>query len=111
MVGGLGAAYVGPDGTLAWEAGNIDADPFFVDPSMGDFHLTHQSPCRDAGDNSVATSLADFEGDPRMAWGGTVDIGADEFYTHLYYTGLASPGKEITGKLIGLPGTIPVGLF
>ena len=38
-------------------------------------------------------------------------MGADEFYPHLYYTGNASPGTNITGKLIGLPRTNPVGLF
>lgn len=29
---------------------NIDADPLFVDPGNGDYHLTENSPCIDAGD-------------------------------------------------------------
>jgi parallel beta-helix repeat protein len=34
-----------------WEGeGNIDADPLFVDPEIGDYHLTENSPCIDAGD-------------------------------------------------------------
>ncbi|MBU0754030.1 MAG: hypothetical protein KJ645_02755 [Planctomycetes bacterium] len=67
--------------------GNIDTGPLFVDPENGDFHITFNSPCRGSGDN-VAPGLPefDFEGDPRIACG-TVDMGADEFHTHLYYTG------------------------
>lgn len=34
-----------------WEGeGNIDADPLFIDPENGDYHLTVNSPCIDAGD-------------------------------------------------------------
>jgi hypothetical protein len=90
--------------------GNIDSDPLFVDGLNLDIHLTYQSPCRDAGDNHVVTELYDFEGDPRITYG-TVDMGADEFYTHLYCTGYFTPGGRISGKLVGLPGTSPVGLF
>jgi hypothetical protein len=91
-------------------SGNIDQDPAFVDASNGDFHLTHPSPCRNAGDNGFIFIQLDFEGDPRIA-GGLVDMGADEFYTHLYVTGSKTPGGSIEGKLVGLPGTSPVGLF
>ena len=31
-------------------SGNISADPLFVDPGNGDYHLTADSPCVDAGD-------------------------------------------------------------
>lgn len=91
--------------------GNIEADPLFADQVNNDYHLTFNSPCRGSGDNTAVTELTDFEGDPRMAWGGTVDMGADEFHTHLYYKGLASPNHLIEGKLVGLPGTYPTGLW
>jgi hypothetical protein len=94
---------VDPDCTLNWGAGMIDSDPLFVDPANDDFHLTFNSPCRDTGDNSgPGLPNEDFEGDPRIAYG-TVDMGADEFYTHLYYTGKASPNDKVNVNIIGLP--------
>ena len=65
-------------------AGNIDADPLFVNPSAGDYHLGAGSPCIDVGTNAAPDLPArDFEGDPRILDGdgdGTavVDMGADE---------------------------------
>lgn len=101
-------------------AGNINSNPGFV--AVGDFHLMIKSPCIDAG-NNFATYLPtyDFEGDPRkwdvpiiqdtgLGKPPMVDIGADEFHPHLYYTGLASPGNTVQVKIIGLPGTAPVGI-
>ncbi|MHC4944128.1 MAG: hypothetical protein ACYTG7_14030 [Planctomycetota bacterium] len=90
--------------------GNMDVDPLFADPAYYDCHLTYNSPCRNTGDNSAVTVLEDFEGDPRIAYG-KVDMGADEFYPHLYCTGNFTPGGSIKGKIVGLPGTSPVGLF
>jgi len=83
--------------------GNIDSDPLFVDPAARDFHNRHDSPCRNMGSNQVAPPQTfDFEGDPRVA-DGKVDIGADEFYPHLYYTGETKPGSTATVKVIGDP--------
>jgi predicted outer membrane repeat protein len=50
--------------------GNIDADPLFVDPVNGDFHLQAGSPCIDTGDPN---SPPDPDGTP-------ADMGA--FYFH-----------------------------
>jgi hypothetical protein len=33
--------------------GNIDADPFFVNPTNGDYRLRSGSPCRDTGQNAA----------------------------------------------------------
>lgn len=85
--GGSGANWdtsLGTDG-----GGNIDADPLFVDPNDGDYHLTANSPCIDAGDNTTVISTEDIDGDMRRiddtastdTGNGTapiVDIGADE---------------------------------
>jgi hypothetical protein len=111
VMGGQALVYVESGGVLDWKAGMIDTDPLFVDAAANDFHLTYLSPCRDAGDpDAPRKGDHDFEGDPRIALE-TVDMGADEFFTHLYCTGDFTPGGSMVGKLVGLPGTSPVGLF
>lgn len=90
--------------------GNISLDPLFADGPDGDCHLCYDSPCRDAGDNAApGLSAEDFEGDPRTAFK-LVDMGADEFFTHLYCTGDVAPGSWIDVKFVGVPNTVPVGL-
>ncbi|MHC4624226.1 MAG: right-handed parallel beta-helix repeat-containing protein [Planctomycetota bacterium] len=70
-------------------AGNIDADPCFVDLGYwqtadlwveGDYHLLSNSPCVDAGDPCYVPpeGAADIDGQPRIV-GACVDMGADEF--------------------------------
>jgi len=58
---------------------NIDADPLFTDPVVGDYHLRLDSPCINTGHNlDVPPSVVmDLEGNNRIA-GGTVDMGAYE---------------------------------
>ena len=73
----------------AWRGGgrgNLADDPRLQSPEEGDFHLTADSPCIDAGDyiNPIAP---DLEGDVRpmngilspRGNGSEIDIGADEF--------------------------------
>lgn len=95
---------------FTWGAGMINADPLFADQANNDFHLTHPSPCKDAGDNAAILGLYDYENDPRIAQG-TVDMGVDEFYTHLHHTGDATPGGAVSLKFIDAPTTNPVMLW
>ena len=58
--------------------GNICAAPLFGDAESGDFRLTAESPCINAGDNALATGDVDLDGNPRI-FDGAVDMGAFEF--------------------------------
>jgi hypothetical protein len=64
--------------------GDTSVDPLFVNRTGGDYHLTLQSPCINAGLNkSVSDGWLDIDGEPRvLPAGGTVDIGADEYGVH-----------------------------
>lgn len=57
--------------------GNLDSAPLFVDAAGGDYHLSEESPCVDAGTLDGAPKV-DFEGDARPRGSG-IDIGADEY--------------------------------
>ena len=69
--------------------GNIDSNPFFVEPGYwdangvwieGDYHLLPYSVCIDAGDPNYAAepNEMDLDGRPRVM-GGRIDMGAYEF--------------------------------
>lgn len=50
--GGQSPAYVDRFSRITWAAGNLDANPLFVDALNMDYHLQPYSPCIDAGDPS-----------------------------------------------------------
>ena len=59
-----------------WEGeGNIDADPLFVNPENGDYHLQAASPCIDAG-TPIGAPPTDKDGNPRDEF---PDMGAYEY--------------------------------
>jgi len=58
--------------------GNISVDPEFAGAGYGNVHIQPDSPCRDAGDDTVVPAgRLDMDGEPRIQ-NGRVDIGADE---------------------------------
>lgn len=59
--------------------GNIDVDPQFLTPSNGNYRITHDSFCVDAGNNSLVPPAltVDLDGSPRV-FRNVVDIGAYE---------------------------------
>ena len=81
-----GIAYGGMCMDQTGQNGNISADPLFVDPLTGDYHLQPGSPAIDAGDNTVADLPAtDLDGNPRIVDGtgmgqAIIDMGVYEFF-------------------------------
>jgi hypothetical protein len=58
--------------------GNINSDPLFVNPGLGNFHIPSTSPCKDTG-TSTGAPPADLEGYPRP-YNGLFDMGAYEYH-------------------------------
>jgi parallel beta-helix repeat protein len=92
--------------------GNIHDNPCFADVDSNNFHLSWNSPCRDAGDpNGNYDSQVDIDNEPRV-YGQRVDIGADEVKKvynvnkHKWYDNIQNAINEaINGdEIVVLPG-------
>jgi hypothetical protein len=99
-----GMAYGGICSNKTGMDGNISADPLFIAPTQGNYHLQRLSPSIDAGDN-LAPNLpdTDIDGDPRILDGdgngtATIDMGVDEF---LLPPGTTTPISIITSPEAG----------
>jgi len=86
--GGQKQIRVDYESKLIWGQGNIAANPCFVDPNNGDYHLSEDSPCVDAGTNTwpKLISARDLGGNVRHIDGDddgtiTVDMGPYEYGT------------------------------
>lgn len=77
--GGLSGILVLANATLETGPGFINLDPLFVDPAMGDYHLSAGSPCIDAGNPNFVPlpGETDIDGEARVQ-GAAVDLGSDE---------------------------------
>jgi hypothetical protein len=73
-------------GTYTDDGTNMNVDPVFINPAMGNYRINSDSPCRDKGASTILALSAvepsvtdtDFEGDARPQDAGN-DIGADEY--------------------------------
>ncbi|MDH7482542.1 MAG: DUF1565 domain-containing protein, partial [Armatimonadota bacterium] len=90
--------------------GDIQVDPIFVNRGAGDYHIRYDSPCIDAGDDSVVQpDWLDIDGQLRK--NRTVDMGSDEYY---------SPGVQVTvsgarllpnGQMVEIHDVVVTGAF
>ncbi len=80
--------------------GNLTLDPQFISPINEDFTLESNSPCIDAGLNSIVTTETDFLHNYRI-WDGNydgdtvVDIGAYEYDSEYNPVGIITKRIEI----------------
>jgi parallel beta-helix repeat protein len=121
-----GTASVGVDSgcTLNWDSvTNINADPIFVQPlhwdtvqwNMGDYHLSCNSPCIDAGTDAGIITDMDGDGRPYDAPGidhnglqPEFDMGADEYvgFSELCLTLVPDSVSIMRGGTLGYTATV-----
>ncbi len=105
--------------TSAWgeyygdDVNNYTSDPHFVDAANGDYRLSANSLCVDAGDNSYVTSETDLDGNARIV-NGKVDIGCYEYATrpsaaHLYMVIDLSGGATASSYPVSYLNAVPAG--
>ncbi|MCF7920064.1 MAG: T9SS type A sorting domain-containing protein [Candidatus Cloacimonetes bacterium] len=78
---GLEGVFSDDETIVSWLEGNIDEDPLFADPENGNYQLSADSPCIDAG-----TAYFEYEGEILIDleedeyWSAAPDMGAYEYY-------------------------------
>jgi len=78
--------------------GNLISDPQFTNSSIGDFTLSSESPCIDAGNNSYVTSVIDFVNNYRI-WDGNNDNGFS-MPAGIYFYRLKTADYSVTKKMM-----------
>jgi beta propeller repeat protein/parallel beta-helix repeat protein len=80
VMSNTGAMIYDGQASLTGIAGNLSADPLFVDPLNRNYHLTFESPCVNAGDPDfvMTPGQKDIDFEDRV-YGLRLDIGADEY--------------------------------
>ncbi len=85
-------------GTAFTTTGNIEADPQYIDPATGNYHLRSTSPCINTGAGNIGNlGPTDLDGLPRNL-GGNPDMGAYELWT-------AATGQWFVDKAAGNDAT------
>jgi predicted outer membrane repeat protein len=106
------AAICDPCGTLVWGAGNIDADPLFIDSDGPDnivgtpddnLRLSSSSPCIDAGNNTaVPPDTSDLDGDGNITERTPFDLEGNNRFVD-------DPGTPDSGY--GAPPVVDMGAY
>lgn len=98
--------------------GDISANPLFVNPTIGDYHLQANSPCIDVGTNDApALPETDFDGNSRIFDGdldgvAIVDMGAFEYSPPIIKVMIdIKPGSDPNSINPDSKGVIPVAIL
>lgn len=94
--------------------GNIGDDPLLVNPAVGQYSLSENSPCIDTGDPAQSPQGTDRDGNARYLDGDLdrsmrVDMGAFEFtHVRLTISGDATPGGNLVIESAGTPQLVAI---
>jgi|GEM_PF-1256140 len=95
--GGQTLAYVDTGCTLDWGLGMIDADPLFVNPINGDFHLQAGSPCIDTGDPNSPLDPDGTRADMGALYFDQTGPNPDLVVTHMtFFPSSVNPNTDVT---------------
>jgi PKD domain len=98
-----------PGGSIDEGNGNVDVDPGFVNPARADFHLRHDSPLIDMGDDIVLPGEIDLDGELRVVDGDGMgglraDLGALEYQHRAPLAAISGPDSATAGQTLELSG-------